>query len=128
MMKISLIEKVKLQAECRNHKVITDQPVEDGGSDAGLSPVELLVASLGTCIGYYVTVFCQRRKVSAEGLRVELDWEFAENPHRIGSIEARITLPIKLDEKDRAGLLRMAKGCTVHNTLEDKPETTFILT
>ncbi len=128
MMKISLIEKVKFQAECRNHKVISDQPVDDGGSDSGMSPVELLVASLGTCIGYNVSVFCQRRKISAEGLKVELDWEYAENPHRIGSIEARITLPIRLDEKDRAGLLRMARGCTVHNTLESKPETKFVLT
>jgi uncharacterized OsmC-like protein len=128
MMKISLIEKMKFQAECRSHKVISDQPVEDGGSDAGMAPVELLIASLGTCIGYYVTIFCQRRKISADGLKVELDWKFAENPHRVGSIEARITLPIKLDEKDRAGLLRMARGCTVHNTFESKPETRFTLT
>jgi uncharacterized OsmC-like protein len=128
MMKISLIEKVKFQAECGNHRVIADQPIEDGGSDAGMSPVELLVASLGTCIGYYVTVFCQRRKISSDGLKVELDWQFAENPHRIGSIEARITLPIKLDEKDRAGLLRMARGCTVHNTLDSKPGTRITLT
>ena len=27
------------------HTVITDQPVEDGGSDAGMSPVELFVGS-----------------------------------------------------------------------------------
>jgi len=128
MMKISLIENVKFQAECRNHKVTTDQPIEDGGSDAGMSPVELLIASLGTCIGYYVSLFCQRRRVSAAGLKVELDWQFAENPHRIGSIEVRITLANKLDEKDRAGLLRMARGCTVHNTLDSKPETKIILT
>jgi uncharacterized OsmC-like protein len=82
---------------------------------------------LGTCIGYYVSVFCQRRKISADGLRVELDWQFAENPHRICSIEARIILPIKLDEKDRAGLLRMARSCTVQNTLESKPNTRIFL-
>lgn len=128
MMKISLIEKVKFQAECRYHKVISDQPVEDGGSDAGMSPVELLIASLGTCIGYYVCLFCQRRKKSTDGLKIELDWEGAENPHRIGSIEARITLPSKLDEKEKAGLLRMARGCTVHNTLESKPEVKWVLT
>jgi uncharacterized OsmC-like protein len=127
MMKISLIEKVKFQAECRSHNVIVDQPIEDGGTDAGMSPVELLVASLGTCIGYYITVFCQRHEIPTDGLKVELAWEFAEDPHRIGSIEARIKLPAKLDEKKKAGLLRMVRGCTVHNTLESKPETKIIL-
>jgi uncharacterized OsmC-like protein len=126
-MTISLIEKVKFQAECRNHKVISDQPIEDGGSDAGMSPVELFIASFGACVAYYVCIFCQRRKIPAEGLKVELDWESAENPHRIGSIEARITLPSKLDEKEKAGLLRMARGCTIHNTLESKPETKIVL-
>jgi uncharacterized OsmC-like protein len=127
-MKISLIEKVKFEAECRSHKVITDQPIEDGGSDAGMSPVELLVASLGTCVGYYASVFCQRHKIPTDGLKVELDWEFAEDPHRIGSIEARIKLPAKLNEKEKAGILRMVRGCTVHNTLESKPESRILLT
>jgi uncharacterized OsmC-like protein len=128
MLTISLIENVKFLAECRNQKLISDQPIEDGGSDAGMSPVELFIASLGTCIGYYVCVFCQRRKIPADGLKIELDWKSAENPHRIGSIEARITLPKKLDEKEKAGLLRMARGCTIHNTLKSKPETKIVLT
>ena len=28
------------------HRVVTDQPIEDGGQDAGMSPVELFVGSL----------------------------------------------------------------------------------
>jgi putative redox protein len=30
------------------HRVVTDQPVEDGGQDAGMSPVELFVGSLAS--------------------------------------------------------------------------------
>jgi len=36
------------------HRVVTDQPVEDGGQDAGMSPVELFVGSLAGCVGYFV--------------------------------------------------------------------------
>lgn len=128
MMTISLIENVKFQAECRNHKVTLDQPVEDGGSNAGMTPVELFVASLGACVGYYACVFFQRRKIPAGGLRVELDWSSAENPHRVGSIEARIKLPTKLGEKEKAGLLRTVRGCTISNTLDAKPEIKIVLT
>jgi uncharacterized OsmC-like protein len=35
------------------HRVVTDQPVEDGGQNAGMSPVELFVGSLASCVGYF---------------------------------------------------------------------------
>ena len=33
------------------HRVVTDQPVEDGGADAGMSPVELFVGFVGELRG-----------------------------------------------------------------------------
>jgi uncharacterized OsmC-like protein len=122
MMSVSLIENVKFEVECRGHKLIVDQPQEDGGSNAGMSPVELFIASLGTCVGYFASIFCQRRRVPSAGMRMELDWEWAEDPHRVGVIDIRITLPAKLGEKEKAGLMRMVKGCTVHNTLRNPPD------
>lgn len=107
---------------CRGLSITVDQPKEDGGDDAGLSPTELLVASLGSCIVYYVVVFLERRKVPAEGLKVILDWEYAENPRRIGKINASISLDAILDEKQKKGLLKIAQSCTVHNTLTHAPQ------
>ena len=122
MMTVTLVEKVKFEAQCRGHKLIVDQPEEDGGTNAGMTPVELFVASLGTCIGYFAAVFCQRRKISSAGMRINLEWEWAEDPHRIGAINVSIRLPAKLDEKEKAGLMRMVEGCTVHNTIQNHPE------
>jgi putative redox protein len=127
MMKISLIENVKFEAECRGHRIILDQPIEDGGSDAGMTPVEAFIASLGSCVAYFATVFCQRRKIPTQGLNVELDWEWAEDPHRIGSIKVDVSLPAKLNAAHRAGLLRMVKGCTVHNTMRNQLKMTFTI-
>jgi putative redox protein len=39
------------------HRIVTDQPVADGGQDAGLSPVELFVGSIASCVGYFVGRF-----------------------------------------------------------------------
>jgi putative redox protein len=127
MMRISLIENVKFEADCRGHRITLDQPIEDGGSDAGMTPVEAFIASLGSCIAYFAVMFCQRRKISADSLHVELDWEWAEDPHRIGSIKVDVSLPAKLDEAQRAGLLRMVKGCTVHNTIRNQPKMAFTI-
>jgi len=126
-MKISLIENVKFEAECRGHRIVLDQPIDDGGSDAGMTPVELFIASLGSCIAYYAVIFCQRRKIPSDDLNVELGWEWAEDPHRVGAIDLTITLRKKLTEKEKTGLLRMVKGCTVHNTMRNLPEIAFTI-
>jgi putative redox protein len=118
---VSLIENVKFEAECRGHKLIADQPTEDGGSDAGMSPLELFIASLGTCVGYYACVFCQRRKIATSGLKIKLDWEMADDPHRVGGIGVSISLPAKLADREKQGLMRTVKGCTIHNTLTHMP-------
>ena len=68
------------------HRVVTDQPVEDGGQDAGMSPVELFVGSLAGCVGYFVGRYCDRHQISTKGLSVEAEWTMAEQPHRIGEI------------------------------------------
>ena len=66
------------------HRIITDQPAEDGGQDAGMSPVELFVGSVASCVGYFVGQFCARHDISREGLAVDAEWEMAEGPHRVG--------------------------------------------
>jgi uncharacterized OsmC-like protein len=126
-MTVTLVENVKLEAESRGHRIILDQPVEEGGSDAGMTPVELFIASLGSCIAYYATVFCQRRKIPPDGLRVELSWEWAEDPHRVGAIDVKIILQKHLEEKEKSGLLRMVEGCTVHNTIRNAPKVKFTI-
>jgi uncharacterized OsmC-like protein len=44
---------VRFEAEARGHRVLCDQPVQNGGSDEGMSPPELMLASIATCAGYY---------------------------------------------------------------------------
>ena len=104
------------------HRVITDQPVEDGGHDAGMSPVELFVGSVAGCVGYFVGQFCERHHISREGLAVEADWEMAEGPHRVGKIVLAIRLPHRLSADVKERLLKVAHGCTVHQSVVVAPE------
>jgi putative redox protein len=67
----------------RQHKVIMDRPFVDGGSDTSASPIEYLLAALGSCISITIRVFAnkkgwdlgeikvnvkQRNKLNSEGL------------------------------------------------------------
>ena len=99
------------------HRVVTDQPVEDGGADAGMSPVEVFVGSVASCVGYFVGQFCARHDISREGLRVEAEWTMAEEPHRVGQVQLAIRLPHRVTPELKERLLKVAHGCTVHQSI-----------
>jgi uncharacterized OsmC-like protein len=110
-----------------SHRVVTDQPVEDGGQDAGLSPVELFVGSVASCVGYFVGRFCARHGIRADGLSVEAEWTMAEQPHRVGQIDLSIHLPHRLTPEMKERLLKVAHGCTVHQSLTVAPTVAITL-
>lgn len=103
------------------HRIITDQAVEDGGQDAGMGPVELFVGSVASCVAYFVGQFCGRHGISREGLTVDAEWTMAESPHRVGGIEIGIHLPHRISAEQRERLLKVAHGCTVHQSIAMAP-------
>ena len=110
----------KLEVQARGHRVVCDQPAENGGSDSGMTPPELLLASLATCAGYYAAQYLKARKLPAEDLKVRVSAEKAQQPARLGSFRIEVTAP-RLDERHQAGILRAAKACLIHNTLLGQP-------
>ncbi len=104
------------------HTLVTDQPVEDGGGDAGMSPVELFIGSLASCVGYFVARYCARHQIPCEGLTIEAGWTFAEQPHRVGGIQLKLSLPVMLSPSQQQALLKVAHGCTVHQSLDVAPK------
>ncbi len=99
------------------HTLVTDQPIADGGGDAGMSPVELFVGSLASCVAYFVGRYCARHQIPCEGFAVDVEWSFAEQPHRVGAVELRVNLPSAVTPEQRDKLLKVAHGCTVHQSI-----------
>jgi len=111
---------VRFEATARGHRVLCDQPFENHGSDAGMTPPELLLSSLGTCAGYYAAEYLRTRGLSTEGLEVRVVAEKATQPARLASFRIEVTVP-EFDERHQAGVLRAVKACLIHNTLVNAP-------
>ena len=105
----------------RDHLIYVDQPTEAGGSDAAPTPTELFVASLASCVAFYVRRFLARHSLPIEGLSVDATFTMADRPARVGRVNVSIVLPDGVPDERRAALLAVASHCTVHNTLEDPP-------
>jgi uncharacterized OsmC-like protein len=116
-----LLEGMQFESDIRGHKVTVDAPVEAGGVNAGPLPPELLVASLGTCIGIYAALFCRKHQISTEGLTVHTDWEKEADPSRVGKIAVIIDLPAGIPDAKRGAFMKTVEQCMVHNTLCQMP-------
>lgn len=107
---------LRFAAQMRGHTLIVDQPA-GVGEDAGPMPLELIGASLGTCVALYVQQFCEARGLPYAGMRVELDQVGAQNPSRIARFVVRVQLPEALPPQYAELLERVARSCPAHNTL-----------
>ncbi len=127
-MEIEILHKgnVKFEAIARGHRVICDQPAENGGLDSGMTPPEFLLVSLGTCAGFYAEQYLKARSLPDEGLKVKVTAEKEKQPARLGRFQIEVTTP-ELSEQHQAGILRAVKACLIHNTLLNSPAIDIVL-
>ena len=119
--RIQHLGEARFEASTRGHRVVCDQPLDNGGADSGMTPPEYLLVSLGTCAGFYAAHYLKTRLLPAQGLEVTVTAEKATQPARLGRFRIEVTVP-GLDPRHEAGILRAVKACLVHNTLLGAPE------
>jgi putative redox protein len=120
--KVTHINQVKFAVQARNHEVICDQPVENGGEDAGMTPPEFLLASLGTCAAFYAVQYLRTRKLGGDGVEVTVTAEKVKPPARLTNFVIKVSAPVRLSPEHFEGLNRAVHACLVHNTLLHTPQ------
>jgi len=113
---------VQFEAETRGHKIYSDQPASNNGFDEGMTPPELLLASVGTCAGYYAAEYLNRMQLPASELRVRVTAEKAKNPARLAKFVVAVETPGVDDPEHVEGVKRAVGKCLVKNTLAMPPE------
>jgi ribosomal protein S12 methylthiotransferase accessory factor len=103
-----------------SHVIHTDQAFRHGGGGTGPEPFDLFLASLATCAGLYVLVFCQARGIPTDQLR--LVQEQISEDGKLRRIVLRVLLPPDFPEKYIDAVRAAASGCRVKKTLLDPPE------
>ena len=110
-----------VHAETKGFTITTDVPSEPGGSVTAPSPVDLLLASLGTCTSYYVLHFCKQRGIPLDDVSLSLDIDRDANTRKITTIKTHINMPASFPERYLDAIVKATSQCTVKKYLQDSP-------
>jgi putative redox protein len=112
----------------RNHIIIADELVQDGGSDEGPTPMEILVGTLGACIAVTTRAYAQRKNWPLEGISVEVEMErfkredyptYTGDAAYINEIREQIHFEGPLTDEQKARLMTISSKCPIHLALEN---------
>ena len=124
--KLRLEEGLRATVQLRDHTLIVDEPVADGGTDRGPTPKELLLASLGACAAITCKMYAARKGWALESVEIDLSmaqFKAADYPTYSGTADfvnefrQRIIFKGDLTHEQRERLLQIAGRCPVHRVL-----------
>jgi len=129
--------KYSTEISARSHSIIADEPKKYGGNDVGVTPYELLLASLGSCTAITLRMYADRKKWDLDEVLVHLE-HFKQHANDCNSCSSDRTAKIDkfvrtielvgdLTFEERKRLLEIANRCPVHRTLENKIEIETVL-
>lgn len=98
------------------HQIITDEPLEEGGTDLGFSPDELLAAALSACTSITLRMYADRKAWPLKSVAVEVNFE-RDAESKTSLILRKIKLFGPLDAEQKQRLLQIADKCPVHQVL-----------
>jgi uncharacterized OsmC-like protein len=113
---------VQFEIKARQHTIACDQPPENGGYDEGMTPPELLLASLGSCAGFYAVMYLKKHKLSTQGTRVHVSAEKAQAPARMEDFRITVDVPADFTDEQKKGIEDAVHHCLIHNTLLNPPK------
>ena len=116
---------VQFEIKARGHVIVSDQPQENGGFDEGMTPPELLLASLGSCAAFYAAQYLRKHNLASEGTRVRVTAEKEKDPARLDHFRVELEIPAVLNERHHAGVEDAVHRCLIHNTVQHPPQIEF---
>src|SRR5215467_3806659 len=112
---------VQFEIKARQHTIAADQPAENGGFDEGMTPPELMLASLGSCAAFYAAMYLRKHHLAEAGTKVRVSADKLKNPARLDDFRIFIDVPAGFDPKHVQGVEEAVHHCLIHNTLLNPP-------
>ena len=109
----------KTKVYAGGHFIYSDEPESIGGTDEGMTPGALLLASLGSCTAITVRMYADRKQYNLDAIKIELAICDEKEMSKETTITRKIELTGTLTEEERARLMQIADKCPIHKILSN---------
>ena len=101
-----------------------DEPLDLGGDDEGATPVELVLAGLGSCKAITLKMYAERKGWNLTHVDIDISHQKINQQYQIS---VRLHLAGNLSEDQRQRLLQIADKCPVHKLLKSEAQIETVL-
>ena len=127
------------RTECRagKHRVIIDQPAPAGGTDAGPTPLDVQLMSLGGCVAAIGRIIANQRKLAVRGIEVTVEGAIdtdgllgKSSGNRVGfcAITARVKIDADMSAEEKEKFLHdIDARCPISENLQNVTPVSMIL-
>ena len=107
-----------------SHKLVADEPADEGGADAGPKATQLLAAALGACTAATMRSYANLKGLPLESVEVEVEFERRKPSEQVDGARSavmrkRIKLTGDLTPEQRERMLQIAEKCPVNRALKE---------
>jgi putative redox protein len=109
------------------HFIYADEPEDIGGTDEGMTPGALLLASLGSCTAITIRMYADRKGYALDTIKIELAICNEKEMDVETVITRKISFTGDLSAEEQQRLMQIADKCPIHKILSNpiKIETNF---
>lgn len=110
----------------RHHVYHADEPLDNGGTDTAVTPTEMLLGALGSCVAMTVKMYAQRKNWPLESVEIHLEMErfngkdyadYHGDEAFVHEFREQIKFHGPLDDEQRARLMEIAQKCPVRRAI-----------
>lgn len=116
----------KQQIKTKSHSFVADVPKDEGGTEEGPSPHELMLGALGACTSMTVKMYAERKGWSVKEVVVKLTEEKIPDPENGSRTIPKIVRDVKisgeLTDEQVDALKTIADKCPIHKLLSGQTQ------
>ncbi|MBB5620373.1 putative redox protein [Pedobacter cryoconitis] len=101
------------------HFIYADEPADVGGTDEGMNPGALLLASLGSCTAITIRMYADRKEMALDTIKIHLAICNEQEMSATTRITRKIEFGGDLSEAELTRLMQIADKCPIHKMLSN---------
>jgi len=101
------------------HFIYADEPEDMGGTDEGMPPAALLLASLGSCTAITIRMYADRKGIPLDSIKIHLAISREDQLDKGKTVNVKLEFTGELSSEQINRLVEISEKCPIHKILSN---------